>query len=127
MRIYLDSELVDHVVQANVPISGRITPRIFRAGVTTVVSDLTRIECMVVALRSGVTQLRRDFETFFAPSEVLTLTTPVLDRAAEIRATHGFTVVDAIHLAAATLHGSDEFLTRRRRLKRYTGVRVEVV
>lgn len=127
MRIYVDTEVIEHVVQANVPISGRATVRIYKAGVTTVVSDLTRMECTAIALQSGNTQLQKDFELFFAPSEVLTLTSAVYDRAAEIRGTHGFTVIDSLHLATAAEYGCDEFLTRKRRLKRYTGVPIYVI
>jgi predicted nucleic acid-binding protein len=127
MRIYVDAELIGHVVQANVPILGRVTSRIFKAGVITVVSELTRMECLVTALQSGDPVLRQEFDIFLAPAEILNLTAPVFDRAAEIRATHGFTVVDAINLAAAAHYGCDEFLTRKRRLGRYAGVRVQVV
>jgi predicted nucleic acid-binding protein len=60
-------------------------------------------------------------------SEILTLTTPVLDRATEIRARFNFKTPDAIHLAAAVENGCDAFLTNDQRLSRFPGIAIEVV
>jgi predicted nucleic acid-binding protein len=70
---------------------------------------------------------RQDIDIFFAPGVLLPLSADVYERAAEIRAKYIFATVDSIHLAAASVHGCDEFLTRKRRLGSYTGVRVQVV
>jgi predicted nucleic acid-binding protein len=55
------------------------------------------------------------------------LNSAVYDRAAEIRAQHGFKTPDAIHLAAAIESGCDRFLTNDRRLARFTGITVEIM
>ncbi|HEX3152007.1 MAG TPA: PIN domain-containing protein [Gemmataceae bacterium] len=127
MRIYVDTELISHVLLANVPISGRVTSRIYVPGVTTVVSDLTRFQCLSAARRAHNAQLEADYNLFWAPGEVVTLMTAVFDLAIQIRVQHGFLELESIHLAAAAHYQCDEFLTRKRRLKQYPGVRVQVI
>jgi uncharacterized protein len=70
-----------------------------------------------------------DFARFF--SDPLLLKPPIAeavwDRAASIRATHGFQPLDSIHLAAAVEHGCELFLTADARLSKFPGIPVEVI
>jgi uncharacterized protein len=93
------------------------------------VSDLTRMECLVGPLRSGDGALQNDFRSFFAAAgvQVVPLTGAVCDRAALIRATTRFKPLDALHLAAAVEHGASVFLTNDVRLNAFTGLTVEVL
>ena len=59
--------------------------------------------------------------------EVVSLSRAVLDRAADIRARHGFKTPDAIHLAAAIESACDVFYTHDLRLAGFTAIAVEVV
>ena len=127
MRIYIDSRLIVDFLQGNVPYSGAVTNRIARSGVDTLFTDLSRMECLATALRPGSGLTRLDIDVFFAPGVRLALSADIYERAAEIRAAHDFAIADSIHLAAAAVHGCDEFLTRKRRLKQFAGVRVQVV
>jgi uncharacterized protein len=81
-----------------------------------VVSDLVRLECRVVPLRNGDSELLGRFETVFAAAEFARFTPAVFDRAAELRAYHRIKTPDALHLAAAIEHGCDEFWTNDDRL-----------
>jgi predicted nucleic acid-binding protein len=99
------------------------------AGESLAVSDLTRMECRVGPLKSGNMALLADFTTFFgsADVQVLPVTGAVFDRAAVIRATHGFKPLDALHLAAAVVHGCTLFLTNATRLSSFPDIPVDVL
>ena len=94
-----------------------------------VVSDLTRMECLVGPLKSGDLAAAADFAAFFesADVQVLPMTAAVFDRAAAIRAGHGFKPLDALHLAAAVMHGCTLFLTNDTRLSSFPDIPVEVL
>jgi len=127
MRLYIDTPLILDYMQGNPPYSGAVNSRLIQPSVDTLFTHLSRMECLAVALRPGNTLTNLDVDIFFAAGVLLPLTEGVYMRAAEIRAAHDLGVVDSIHLAAANFYGCDEFLTRKRRLKRYTGVPVTVV
>ncbi len=86
------------------------------------------MECLVGPLKKGDAKLLNDFRTFFNSPDVrvLAITAAVADRAAMIRATHGFKPLDALHLAAAIAHGCGLFLTNDAQLKKCGGITVEV-
>lgn len=93
------------------------------------VSDLIRMECRVGPLRAGDARLLTQFDLFFASPdvEVLPVSAAVCDRAAAIRAAHGFKPLDSLHLAAAAEHGCTLFLTGDARLTRFPDLTVEVL
>jgi predicted nucleic acid-binding protein len=99
------------------------------AGELLAVTDLVRMECLVGPLKKGDAKLLNDFRTFFQSPDVrvLPLTAAVADRAALIRATHGFKPLDALHLAAAVEHGCTRFLTNDGGLKAFPDILVEVL
>lgn len=127
MKFYVDTPLVLAFVQGNPPYSGRVSSHVLRAGITTVASELTRMEGHYLARRTKNPVLQDDVDIFLAPSDILDLTRPVFELAAEIQVALVCKAGSAIHLAAATVHGCDEFVTSHRRLARWKGVRVRVL
>ncbi len=92
------------------------------------VSDLVRMECLVGPMKVGDQAILSQFANFFTSGAVvIPITAAVCDRAAAIRATHGFKALDALHLAAAVEHGCGRFLTADAPLARFPGILVEVV
>lgn len=132
MIIYLDANIIVYWVEGP---SGREARAIShlanlrRAGHVFAVSDLTRLECRVKPLRLALSALLADFDAFFASTDVqvLSLTAAVCDRATELRARHGFKTPDALHLAAAIVHGCDRFLSNDVRLNACTVTPIDVL
>ncbi len=130
MIVYLDTNIVIYTVEQH-PIFGLkartrlATARV--AGDTLMISDLTRMECLVGPLKSGDAAVEADFRTFFGLMNVVAVTAAVCDRAACIRATNHFKPMDALQLAAAAEHGAKIFLTADARLSSFTGLTVEVL
>ena len=132
MIVLLDTNVVIYAVE-NPPSFG---PRanahlktLRSAGHDFMISDLTRMECLVGPLRAGNTLLESDFRTFFtaAGMQVVPVSPAVCDRAALIRATTRFKPMDSLQLAAAVEHGANVFLTNDTRLSAFTGITVEVL
>lgn len=93
------------------------------------VTELVRMECLVGPLKAVDVAKLADFTAFFSAPDVhvLPITTAVAERAARIRATHGFKPLDALHLAAAVEHGCTLFLTNDVGLKTFPDIPVEVL
>jgi len=91
------------------------------------VSDLTVAECLVGPFMTNNAKLETTHRTFFADpmTEVLLPKKTSFELAARIRADLSFELVDALHLAIATDHHCDLFLTNDGKLTTYTGVPVE--
>ena len=121
MILFLDTNIVIYVVEGH-PIFGLpsqirlATARM--AGDTVMISDLTRMECLVGPLRAGDSLREAAFRVFFSAAsiQVVPITPSVCERAARIRAVHRFKPMDALQLAAAVEHGADTFLTNDFRL-----------
>lgn len=66
------------------------------------VSALSRLECRIRPLREGNTALLERYDAFFMDPglEVITLDTPVIDRAAELRADQRLRTPDALQAAS---------------------------
>ncbi|GHT88741.1 hypothetical protein AGMMS49543_27300 [Betaproteobacteria bacterium] len=96
----------------------RIDERVNEAGTRIVVSDLTRLECLVNPLRHADTARLKQFELFFGASDLTIVGCPgsVFSRATELRARHGLKTPDALHLAAAIEAGCEELWTNDTRL-----------
>jgi predicted nucleic acid-binding protein len=129
--LYLDSCVVIY------PIEGQPTVHQAIAGVLRpsegsapdiFVSDLTRLECRVGALRDADDELLREYDAFFALPEVacVPMTSKVFDMAATLRASQRLKTPDALHLAAAICGGCDEFWTNDDRLSEASKGRVSV-
>ena len=130
MIVYLDTNIVIYTVEQNPVFGPKVRTRLATAravGDTLMISDLTRMECLVGPLKSGDAAVEADFHTFFGVTRVVAITAAVCDRAARIRATHNFKPMDALQLAAAVEHGASIFLTADARLGSFTGLTVEVL
>jgi uncharacterized protein len=132
MLVFLDTNIVIYAVENPPTFGARATAYVGSlraAGHSFLVSDLTRMECLVGPLRSGHAALATQYRAFFAAAgvQVAPITATVCDEAAQIRATMGFKPMDALHLAAAVTHGAKVFLTNDTRLSAFTGLTVEVL
>lgn len=130
MIIYLDTNIVIYTVEHNPVFGPKARNRLALArvaGDTLMISDLTRMECLIGPLKSGDAAVEADFQTFFGVTNVVAITAAVCDRAARIRATHNFKPMDALQLAAAVEHGASIFLTADAHLRSFTGLTVEVL
>lgn len=132
MILYLDTNIVIYMVEQNSTFGPPVAVRLATAqavGDSLMISDLTRMECLVGPLRSGNTALENQFHFFFAAAnlQVVPIAPAVCDRAARIRATYRFKPMDALQLAAAVEHGADLFLTNDFRLNSFTDVKVEAL
>ena len=128
-QIHLERAPVIYVVERVAPFDPWVRARLSARDIVCVASDLTRLECRVKPVRLGDASLLRDYDDYFRTSvaEIVVLTTPILDRATQIRAAFNFRTADAIHLAAAIESACDVFLTGDQRLAAFTGIAVEVV
>jgi predicted nucleic acid-binding protein len=120
MLLYLDSCVVIDYVEQHPQLFARIDERISHADSCIVVSDLTRLECLVRPLRQGDTIRLEQFKRFFAAPDlnVIWCSRGIFDLAAKLRARHGLKTPDALHLAAAIETGCDEFWTHDDRLNK---------
>lgn len=127
-RVYLDSAPVIYLVERVLPYYTRLQTLIQTSDLL-VASDLTRLECRVLPMRNANTYLLADYDAFFGTrvSEVIALTTEIIDRATEIRAYYRYGVADSIHLAAALAAHCDLFLTNDLRLAGFGEIQVVTV
>lgn len=132
MIVFLDTNIVIYAIERHatfgVPARARIAAAL-AAGDSFMVSDLVRMECLVLPIRMADTAVEAQFHAFFARTDVQVegITAQVCDRAAAIRAKHNFKALDALQLAAAVEHGADVFLSADGRLKSFTGLTVEIL
>ena len=132
MLIYCDSVILIYWMDQVGPFHLRAHNRMLAlqaSGDWVAISDLTRLECRVGALKRRDAVILATFDNFFARSDVhkLPLPTAVFDRATQLRADLGFKTPDALHLAAAIEGACDRFLTNDARLSRCTDIAVEVL
>ncbi len=117
MKIYLDSCMLIYLLDGPEPFSQAVASAMRGArGAAFCLSDLVRLECLVDPIRRGDKKQRNVFDAQFQRMTYLSLSPPVFDLAAELRAQHRIKTPDAIHAAAAILNGCDEFWTNDRRL-----------
>jgi predicted nucleic acid-binding protein len=130
--VYLDTNIVIYAVEGHPVFGPRVRVRLASAqvaGDTLMISDLTRMECLVGPLRASNAALEAQFRAFFATAglRVVPISPAVCDRAALIRAITRFKPMDALQLAAAVEHAANVFLTNDTRLNTFTGLSVEVL
>src|SRR5436305_11894789 len=105
MILFLDTNVLIYALESHVvwgiPAQTRIATA-QAAGDTFMVSDLVRMECLVLPIRLGNTTLEAEHRAFLARSDVqvVAITAAVCNQAARIRATHNFKSLDALQLAA---------------------------
>jgi predicted nucleic acid-binding protein len=129
VRAYLDAVFVIYLVEQNPAFAPAVERWLLANSCDIVVSELTRMESLVVPVRNGDAALIAEFEDFYLTrvTEVVALTRPVLNRVVQIRAHSKFKTPDAIHLACAVEAGCDVFVTNDHDLTKFTGIRVELI
>lgn len=129
MRLYLDTAPVIYTIQRIPLYAATVDKRLSRPGIALIASDLTRMECRVMPLRDGNTDLLKDYDDYFreAVKEIVVLSREVMDCATDIRAQYEFRTPDAIHLAAAVMSSCDVFLTNDHQLDRFGDIAIETV
>lgn len=132
MIVCLDANIVIYFVERNPVWEPKVAARLkslAAMGDSLAISEASRLECLVGPWQSGDASTLADYQKFFAlPGvQMLSVTTPVWERAARIRATYRFRPLDAIHLASAAEHGCGLFLTNDPPLARCQDVLVEVL
>lgn len=120
MKIYLDTCIVIYLVERHSAYSPQIEnlmnnllqPIFFH-------SPLTKMESLVMPLRTKDLQLQKLYELFFNAQSILNITNEIYDQAARLRADFpSLKTPDAIHLATAIFYNCDEFWTNDNRLDR---------
>ena len=115
MIVFVDTNVVLYAVESEPTFGVRAQTRMasaLAAGDTLMISDLVRMECMVLPVRTGDVALQKQYRAFFARPEVqvVPINAAVCDRAVDIRATTRFKPMDSLQLAAAVEHGASVFL-----------------
>jgi len=134
MMLCLDANCVIYLVEKNPHWGPKIVARLAAAkaaGDTVAVCDLARAECLIGPLKSQDALVLADYQRFFSSSvvQMLAVTPAVCERAAEVRVASVMKIKlpDALHLAAAIVHGCGLFLTNDDQLKACGGITVEVL
>jgi uncharacterized protein len=132
MLIYCDSGILIYWLDQIGPFHLRAETRMAAleaAGDSVAISDLTRLECRVGVLKRGDVAALKVFDDFFARADVqlVPLTAPVFDRAAQLRVDLNVKTPDALHLAAAIEAGCGRLLCNDNRLSRCKDIPVEIL
>lgn len=115
--IYLDSCIVIYAVEDDGDRGNAIRQRLAGAGDEVVaISPLVTLECLVGPLRDDNLALHDHYVRALDQFHRLPLDEREYIRAAELRARYGLRTPDALHLAAAQLHGCAELWTNDNRL-----------
>lgn len=115
--IYLDTCLLIYAIENHPALAGRLQtrfasmpPEVFA------ISPLVKHECLVKPLRDGDLRLAKRYEVGLGQLVLLEMSERVFMDAARLRAQHGLTTPDALHLACALVHGCDALWTNDERL-----------
>ena len=116
--VYLDSCLAIYLVEEKQPFVAIVQKLYARSDdANFVISDLTKMECLVVPFRKCDSSLIAKFQGWFDQVKIVPIVRSVFIDAAHLRAAHpGVKTPDAIHLTAAKRFGCDEFWTNDNRL-----------
>lgn len=115
--IYLDSCIVIYAVEDDGERGNSVRQRLAGAGDDVVaISSLVTLECLVGPLRNENLGLHDYYLRALDQFHRLPLDEEQYIRAAELRARYGLRTPDALHLAAAQMHGCDQLWTNDGRL-----------
>jgi len=115
--IYLDSCVVTYAVEDRGARGDEVRRRLIEsADVVVAISPLVILECLVGPLREENLVLHDHYVRALKQFRMLPLEPDHYVRAAELRARHGIRTPDALHLAAAQLHGCDQLWTNDNRM-----------
>lgn len=119
-RICLDTVIIIYLIENHPLYSSKIEIVLNGLGADTLFySPLTRLECLVMPFRTKNSLLENLYKAFFDAQKILEMPTDVFDAAAKLHADFSsLKTPDALQLATAVYHGTDEFWTNDNRLKR---------
>jgi predicted nucleic acid-binding protein len=132
-RVCLDTAPFIYLIEEHRKYLPLVEPlfRIISAGESeAVTSTVTLIEVLVRPLRQGEIQIAQSYKEILLHSRGLTvhpLSSPIAEKAAELRAKYVIRTPDAIQLATGILAGAKSFVTNDARLKRITEINVLVL
>lgn len=128
MRIYLDTSIVIYLVERIEPFCSAALNMI-PAQAHLVSSELALAESLVVPFRQQNQTLIQAYRAFFQATlhESLSISWAILEHAAQIRATHRFTLLDAIHCASAVAARCDWLLTNDADLRAFAQPNTQTV
>lgn len=132
MNIYLDASAIIYGIEGTEDLRGAVLAWITKtenSGGLFSTSRLSRLECRVLPLRRGQTELITRYDEFFLRRSlnVVDIGGSVIDLATDLRVGYGLKTPDAIHVATAMECGADLILTGDRDMTRCKGIRVELV
>ena len=131
--IFLDTAPVIYYVENNPryhDLVKDIFARIDDGSLEAVTSPVTLSECLVAPYRLGLTALQQDFVDLIVSGRNTAFMHISYDsalRAAELRARHNLTLLDALQVGVALSARCDAFLTNDSMLRRVTELRVLVL
>jgi len=128
--VALDTSTFIYLIEKHPVFFGAVAP-IFQAidggDVQAVTSVLSLLEVLVKPLETQATALADDFRAAVSASpnlRVVDVDRQIAERAAAIRAAHGYRTPDALHLATADVVGADVFVSNDARLLSFGAVQV---
>lgn len=130
--VYVDAQVLIYTVEPHIQYAPLLAP-LWQALATrtaeVVSSELSLMETLVGPLQIGDPVLRNDYETFFRITGIRLepITTSVLRRAADVRATTRLRTPDAIHAATALHLNCPLLLTNDKSFRRLTGLTVQLL
>ena len=129
-QVFLDTAPVIYHLEENpayLAVVSQIFTEIDSGAIMAVTSPVTLAECLVRPLRQGDTALAQLFEDVVIRGQN-TILAPIGDAtavaAAEVRAQHNLTLLDALQVSVAFENNCDAFLTNDSALKRVTRINV---
>ena len=131
--LYLDACCIIYLTESASPFHETVARRLMRHGLepdaTIVTSRLARLECRTKPMRDNNALLLARYDAFFSAQRfrLVDVSTAIIERATQLRATYGFKTPDALHLATAIMERVAVVLTGDRELERCRDVRVEVI
>jgi predicted nucleic acid-binding protein len=130
--VYLDANSIIYTVEKHATYGPLLAPLWLAAQAKTfevISSEITLLECLVVPLRRGDTNLVKDYERALLGTEMrlLPITQSILRDAAQLRATTSLKTPDAIHAATSKQAGSALFVTNDGRFRSVTGLNAVIL
>ncbi|MBF0544048.1 MAG: PIN domain-containing protein [Candidatus Riflebacteria bacterium] len=126
--IYLDSCIVIYLVENHPVYANFIQQKIeSMKKIHFAISPLVRLEVLTRPCREKNQALIDDFKTFLAIPDSLPMVDEVFDLSLNLRVQFGLKVPDALHLATAQFHDCTAFWTNDNRLKKVSGIALNVL
>lgn len=131
--VYLDANSIIYSVEGVEPYRTLLEPLWLASNPATfwlASSELVLLEVLVGSLKMGNVQLETNFRAILQHSsdvQLLPITLPILERAAQLRAMSNLKTPDAIHAATALEYGCALFVTNDAAFRRVPGLHVSVL